>query len=101
MALDTRVSFHYSLTNETVKMEILANILGTISGLRFVTAALSPAEVITTAIAMQITYAIIARVLAAQSGRAPFRWLVAGFAGGVIAILALLILDDRAPNDET
>ncbi len=72
----------------------MASVLGTLSGLRFVSPDLPPDVTLATAIAMHITYAIISRIFAAQRSRAPFPWLVAGFVTGVFAIAALLVLGD-------
>ena len=77
----------------------MASVLGTVSGLRFVSPDLPPDVTIATAVAMHITYAIIARIFAAQRSRAPFPWLLAGFATGVFAIAALLVLGDAEHPD--
>ncbi len=78
----------------------MASVLGTVSGLRFVSPDLPPDVTVVTAIAMHITYAIICRIFAAQRSRAPFPWLVAGFVTGVLAVAALLVLGDREPADD-
>jgi len=77
----------------------MANVLGTVSGLRFVAPDLEPAVTIVTAVAMHITYAIVCRIFAAGRGRAPFPWLIAGFITGVLAVAALLVLGDREPTE--
>lgn len=76
-------------------MQEFSDILGIISGLRFVAPDLPPTSVIRTAITMQITYAVICRIFAAQRSRATLPWLVAGLFGGVVSFIALLILGDR------
>lgn len=79
-------------------MQAIANVLGTLSGLRFVSPDLPPDVTIATAIAMHITYAIVCRIFAAQRGRPPGVWLAAGFITGVFAVGALLVLGDREPE---
>lgn len=88
---------HYSSPREAVKMLILASALGTLSGLRFVAPELesTPAVMITTAIAVQITHAIICRFFAAQRGRNGFAWGLAGLLGGVLTVTALLVVIER------
>lgn len=76
-------------------MEGVANILGIVSGLRFVAPDLPPMSVIKTAIVMQITYAVVCRIFAAQRSRATLPWLIAGFFGGVVSFIVLLVLGDR------
>jgi len=78
---------------------MIASVLGTVSGLRFVSPDLPPDVTIATAVAMHITYAIICRIFAAQRGRAPALWLGLGFVTGVFAVGALLVLGDRNPPD--
>jgi CDP-diglyceride synthetase len=87
--------FHYSSPREAVKVDTLVMIIGTLTGLAFVAPELEPRVTVVTGVAMQITYAIICRIFAAQRGRAPRPWLVAGFLTGVLAVLALLVLGDR------
>lgn len=72
----------------------LAWLLGTLSGLRFVAPDLAPAVMIVTALAMHITHAVICRIFAAQSGRNPRRWAIAGMLGGVLATGTLLIANE-------
>lgn len=80
-------------------MQTLAIVLGTVSGLRFVAPDMQPDVTVVTAVAMQITYAIICRIFAAQRGRAPLPWLVGGFVTGVVAVLALLVLGERETKE--
>jgi len=80
-------------------MQTVANVLGTVSGLRFVAPNLEPNVMAVTAVAMHITYAILCRIFAAQRGRAPLAWLIAGFVTGIAAVMALLVLGDRKPAD--
>lgn len=93
--LDPELVFHYSSPREAVKVDTVAMILGTLTGLAFVAPELEPRVTVTTGVAMQITYAIICRIFAAQRGRAPRAWLVAGFCTGFVAVVALLVLGDR------
>ena len=78
-------------------MMTLASALGTLSGLRFVAPELesAPAVMITTAIAVQVTHAIICRFFAAQRGRSGLAWGVAGLLGGVLTVTALLVVIER------
>ncbi len=69
----------------------MAMILGVVSGLHFVAPDLKPDVTIATAVAMQITYAIVCRIFAAQRSRPPGPWLIAGFFGGIVVFVALLI----------
>lgn len=78
-------------------MQTIAIVLGTVSGLRFVSPDLPHDVTIATAIAMHITYAIVCRIFAAQRGRNPERWLAAGFVTGVFAVAALLVLGEQEP----
>jgi hypothetical protein len=87
--------FHYSSPREAVKVDALTTILGTLTGLHFVAPTLEPHVTVITGVAMQITYAILCRIFAAQRGRAPTPWLFAGLITGVLAIVALLILGER------
>lgn len=80
-------------------MQTIASVLGTISGLRFVSPDLPPDVTVATAVAMHITYAIVCRIFAAQRGRTPGVWLGLGFATGVFAVAALLVLGDREPPE--
>ncbi len=77
----------------------MASVLGTLSGLRFVSPDLPPDVTVVTAVAMHITYAIVCRIFAAQRDRAPLPWLVGGFVTGVFAVAALLVLGDRERPD--
>ena len=82
-------------------MNALAWLLGTLSGLRFVAPELPASTTIVTATAMQITHAVICRILAIQNGRNGDRWTIAGLAGGVIATAVLLIANARDAARET
>jgi hypothetical protein len=94
--LDPELLFHYSSPREAVKVvDTVAMVVGTLTGLVFVAPELEPRVTLMTGVAMQITYAIICRIFAAQRGRAPRAWLVAGFCTGVLAVIALLVLGDR------
>jgi hypothetical protein len=73
----------------------LAIVLGTLSGLRFVAPELATSVMIVTALGIQITHAIICRIFAVQRGRPGTPWFFAGLAVGVLAVLALLVLDER------
>jgi hypothetical protein len=86
---------HYSSPGEAVKVSALAWLLGTLSGLRFVAPDLPADVTVVTAIAMQITHAVICRILAIQNGRNGDRWTIAGLLGGVIATAVLLIANER------
>jgi hypothetical protein len=77
-----------------VKLATLVLILGTVSGLRFVAPELEAPVMAGTSIGMLITYAVICRVFAAQTGRAGTPWLIAGFLGGFFAVGALLIVSE-------
>jgi len=85
---------HYSSPGEAVKVNGLAWLLGTLSGLRFVAPEISATVTIVTAIAMQITHSVICRIFAVQSGRNGRTWAVAGLLGGVIATTALLVANE-------
>lgn len=100
LALESGAPLHYSLPNEAVKLEELANVLGLVSGLRVVSPHLPADVTVATAIAMHITYAIVCRILAAQRDRWPGAWLFAGFVTGVLSVVALLVLGDRTPSDD-
>jgi len=94
--LDPGLSLHYSSAREAVKVDGLALILGTLSGLRFVAPALEPAVTVVTALAMHVTYAVICRIFAVQNGRGARAWTIAGLAGGAISTVVLLVLNERA-----
>ena len=79
-----------------VKLATLVLFLGTVSGLRFVAPELDATVMAGTSIGMLITYAVICRVFAAQTGRAPTRWLIAGLLGGLFATAALLVASEIA-----
>jgi hypothetical protein len=87
---------HYSSPREAVKVEALALVMGTLSGLRFVAPELEPSVTIATALAMHVTYAVICRIFATQYGRSPRGWMIGGLAGGAIATVALLVVNERA-----
>ena len=82
-------------------MQTLAIVLGSLTGLRLVAPDLPPQVTIVTAVAMQITYAILARVFASQRNRAQLAWMILGFATGVLAVFALLLLGDRKTGSPT
>jgi len=77
-------------------VDTLALVIGTLSGLRFVAPGLEPSVVIVTSLAMHVTYAVICRIFAAQYGRSARAWMIAGLAGGAIATVALLVVNERA-----
>lgn len=85
----------YSSAGRTVKLATLVLLLGTVSGLRFVAPQLEPVVMAATSGGMLITYAVICRVFAAQSGRPPNPWTIAGLLGGIFAVAALLVLLER------
>lgn len=74
-----------------VKLASVVFFLGTVSGLRFVAPELEASVMAGTSIGMLITYSVICRVFAAQTGRARTPWLIAGFVGGIFAVAALLV----------
>ena len=76
-------------------MTTLAAVLSLLSGLYFIAPGLPDDVTIATAVAMQITHAIICRVFAGQRGRSGLRWGIAGFLGGVVTTTALLIIVER------
>jgi hypothetical protein len=86
---------HYSSRREAVKVLMLADVLGALSGLRFVAPDLEPAVIVATALAMHVTYGVVCRVFAAQRGRAGTRWGVAGVIGGILTLTVLLVLMER------
>lgn len=90
-ALDPGLRLHYSSPGEAVKVNGLAWILGTVSGLRFVAPDLPATVTIVTAAAMHVTHAVICRIFAIQSGRDGRTWTIAGLLGGVIATSVLLV----------
>jgi hypothetical protein len=92
--LDPGLPLHYSSSREAVKVDALALVMGTLSGLRFVAPSLEPSVLVVTALAMHVTYAVICRIFAAQYGRSPNRWMVAGLLGGALATLALLVVNE-------
>ena len=75
-------------------MNTLAWVMGLLSGLRFVAPDLPAAVMVVTALAMQITLAVICRIFAVQSGRDGRTWTIAGLCGGVLATSALLIANE-------
>ena len=79
-----------------VKLASFVLFLGTVSGLRFVAPELDPWIMAGTSIGMLITYAVICRVFAAQTGRAGTPWLIAGLFGGLFATAALLVATELA-----
>ncbi|MBM4245990.1 MAG: hypothetical protein FJ148_19685 [Deltaproteobacteria bacterium] len=88
---------HYSSTGEAVKVNALAWILGTLSGLRFVAPDLPADVTVVTAIAMHITHAVICRYFASQSGRDGTRWALYAMLGGLVTTAALLVLKELDP----
>lgn len=78
-------------------MDELAFLIGTLSGLRFIQADLEPPVILATSVAMHITYAVICHVFAVQTGRSGRAWTVAGFLGGALATVLLLVLAERDP----
>ncbi len=84
----------YSSALRVVKLATLVLFLGTVSGLRFVAPELDAPIMAGTSLGMLITYAVICRVFAAQTGRAPTPWLIAGFVGGLFATVALLVASE-------
>lgn len=85
----------YSSAGRAVKLTILVTFLGTVSGLRFVAPNLEPAVTAATSGGMLITYAVICRVFAAQSGRPRNPWTLAGLLAGIFATAVLLVLLER------
>lgn len=94
MALDPGLPLHYSSVREAVKVNGLAWLLGTLSGLRFVAPELPAEMTIVTAVAMHITHAMICRIFAVQSGRDGRTWTVAGMLVGVVATTVLLVANE-------
>lgn len=93
-ALDPRPPLHYSSPREAVKVNVLAWILGTLSGLRFIAPDLPASVTIVTALAMHVTHAVICRIFAVQSNRDGRVWTIAGLLGGVLATTALLVANE-------
>lgn len=81
-------------------MDALALVMGTLSGLRFVAPSLEPSVTVATALAMHVTYGVICRIVARQSGRNATRWAIAGLAGGAVTTIALLIANELAASGD-
>jgi hypothetical protein len=90
----------YSSAGQVVKVAGLAIFLGTVSGVRFVAPDLEPHVMAATSVGMLITYAVICRVFAIQTGRAPNRWTIAGLLGGFFATAVLLIASEIHPRQK-
>ena len=79
-------------------MEILAQWIGVVSGLRFVHPEMPATLVVVTGLTMLVTLSIVCRIFASSAGRDLQRWTLGGFFGGIFALALLLILTEQGPN---
>ncbi|HEY8514210.1 MAG TPA: hypothetical protein VIS07_01700 [Candidatus Binatia bacterium] len=81
-------------------MDQLADVLGILSGLRFVAPYLDPTTTVVTAVAMHVTYAVLCWIFATKNRRSGVAWSAAGFLGGAAIALALLVANERQESRE-
>jgi len=76
-------------------VDTFATILGYWTGLRLVAPNLDPPTLVGTALVVNVCNAITCRLIAANIGRDPRTWTVAGLVAGIWAVGALTLLPSR------
>lgn len=80
-------------------MHLLAAWIGLVTGLSLVGPPMDPTTQIVTGLGMLVCYGVACRFFAAQAGRAPRPWAIAGLAVGVLAVAVLLVLGPAASRE--
>ena len=82
-------------------MWTIATILNVTSGFALMRYHGGPAEIIATSLIIDAALAPLTAVIASRRGRSPLVWALLGFALGMWALVATLVLGPRAQNSRT
>jgi hypothetical protein len=84
---------------EKEKHVTLSTLLGYWTGLAFVAPSLDLGTLAGTGLVVNVCNAIMCRLIAANTGRDPRAWTIAGLVGGIWVVGVLALLPSRADGD--